>query len=225
MQRRPPRPQRRVARRAASGCRDVGPSPCLVEARDARSPSASPGMALRRSSWSGPPPHVKRAARDRTTSLHRGRRGLSSMQTMPTLDEQITEMRRWFDSPRFAGIKRLLHGARGRRAARHASATITRSRAMRPPPSTRGSASSSTTRKCITTFGPYSPGQAVAMKRAGIEGIYVGGWATSAKGSADEDPGPDLASYPLVARARRGGARSSARCSPPTGTSSTRAPA
>src|ERR1700694_1380337 len=35
------------------------------------------------------------------------------------------------------------------------------------------------------------------MKRAGVEGIYLGGWATSAKGSADEDPGPDLASYPL----------------------------
>jgi isocitrate lyase len=51
--------------------------------------------------------------------------------------------------------------------------------------------------RAITTFGPYSPGQAVAMKRAGIEGIYLGGWATSAKGSADEDPGPDLASYPL----------------------------
>jgi isocitrate lyase len=49
----------------------------------------------------------------------------------------------------------------------------------------------------ITTYGPYSPGQAVAMKRAGIEGIYLGGWATSAKGSLDEDPGPDLASYPL----------------------------
>jgi isocitrate lyase len=31
----------------------------------------------------------------------------------------------------------------------------------------------------------------------GIEGIYLGGWATSAKGSANEDPGPDLASYPL----------------------------
>ena len=49
----------------------------------------------------------------------------------------------------------------------------------------------------ITTFGPYSPGQAVAMKRVGIEGIYLGGWATSAKGSDTEDPGPDLASYPL----------------------------
>jgi isocitrate lyase len=52
-------------------------------------------------------------------------------------------------------------------------------------------------RKSITTFGPYSPGQAVAMKRIGIEGIYLGGWATSAKGSISEDPGPDLASYPL----------------------------
>jgi isocitrate lyase len=52
-------------------------------------------------------------------------------------------------------------------------------------------------RKQITTFGPYSPGQAVALKRMGIEGIYLGGWATSAKGSVTEDPGPDLASYPL----------------------------
>src|SRR6266705_4249508 len=31
----------------------------------------------------------------------------------------------------------------------------------------------------------------------GIEGIYLGGWATSARGSVTEDPGPDLASYPL----------------------------
>lgn len=52
-------------------------------------------------------------------------------------------------------------------------------------------------KKSITTFGPYSPGQAVSMKRMGIEAIYLGGWATSAKGSTTEDPGPDLASYPL----------------------------
>lgn len=51
--------------------------------------------------------------------------------------------------------------------------------------------------KSITTFGPYSPSQAVTMKRQGIEGIYLGGWATSAKGSVQEDPGADLASYPL----------------------------
>ena len=52
-------------------------------------------------------------------------------------------------------------------------------------------------KKSITTFGPYSPGQAVMMKRLGIQGIYLGGWATSAKGSVTEDPGADLASYPL----------------------------
>ncbi len=49
----------------------------------------------------------------------------------------------------------------------------------------------------ITSFGPYSPGQAIMMKRKGIKGIYLGGWATSAKGSITEDPGADLASYPL----------------------------
>lgn len=53
------------------------------------------------------------------------------------------------------------------------------------------------TGESITTFGPYSPGQAVAMKRKGIEAIYLGGWATSAKGSESEDPGADLAAYPL----------------------------
>ncbi|WP_308706284.1 isocitrate lyase family protein [Marinoscillum sp. MHG1-6] len=52
-------------------------------------------------------------------------------------------------------------------------------------------------KKSITTFGPYTPSQAVMMKKAGIEGIYLGGWATSAKGSINEDPGADLASYPL----------------------------
>ena len=51
--------------------------------------------------------------------------------------------------------------------------------------------------KCITTFGPYSPRQAVAMKRIGSEGIYLGGCVTSAKGGTSEDSGPDLASYPL----------------------------
>jgi len=51
-------------------------------------------------------------------------------------------------------------------------------------------------RKSITTFGPYSPGQAVAMKRMGIER------STSAAGrppprAERARPGPDLASYPL----------------------------
>ena len=59
------------------------------------------------------------------------------------------------------------------------------------------------------------------MKRMGIEAIYLGGWATSAKGS--EDPGPDLASYPLSQVPDEAAGRC-ARFSPPTRTSSSPAP-
>ena len=99
-------------------------------------------------------------------------------------------------SPRFAGIRRV-----------HSAREVAEQRGtIRPDYAVaRGAAEAFYARmrqlfdqgKCITTFGPYSPGQAVAMKRMGIEGIYLGGWATSAKGSAHEEPGPDLASYPL----------------------------
>ena len=86
--------------------------------------------------------------------------------------------------------------ARDRRAARHDPGRLHR----RPDGCRRvPCAASGAVRRGsqITTFGPYSPGQAVVMKRMGIEAIYLGGWATSAKGSPSEDPGPDLASYPL----------------------------
>ncbi len=111
-------------------------------------------------------------------------------------DKEVAELRQWFASPRFRGIKRV-HSARE---------VVEQRGSIRTDYSVaRGTAEGFYARlrqlfeqkKCITTFGPYSPGQAVAMKKMGIEGIYLGGWATSAKGSAHEDPGPDLASYPL----------------------------
>jgi isocitrate lyase len=111
-------------------------------------------------------------------------------------EQEVAATQRYLDSPRFAGIIRLYTARqvveqRGTIAvdytvAREAAAAFyERLRALFAE------------RESITTFGPYSPGQAVAMKRMGIEGIYLGGWATSAKGSTSEDPGPDLASYPL----------------------------
>ena len=113
-----------------------------------------------------------------------------------TFEQQVDEMRAWFESPRFAGIQRL-----------YSAREIVEQRGTIRPDFTvaREAAAAFWTRlrelfaegRSVTTFGPYSPGQAVAMKRAGIEAIYLGGWATSAKGSALEDPGPDLASYPL----------------------------
>src|SRR5208282_4692250 len=115
---------------------------------------------------------------------------------MRSFDKEIAATQQWFDSPRFAGIIRLYSA----RQVVEQRGTITSDYAV-----AREAAAAFhdrlrqlfAERKCITTFGPYSPGQAVAMKRMGIEGIYLGGWATSAKGGTSEDPGPDLASYPL----------------------------
>jgi isocitrate lyase len=115
---------------------------------------------------------------------------------MTSFDEQVAETRKWFESPRFAGITRL-YSARQVVEQRGTIAhdyTVAREAASGFHDRLR---QLFTERKSITTFGPYSPGQAVVIKRLGIEGIYLGGWATSARGSTTEDPGPDLASYPL----------------------------
>ncbi|MEO8510514.1 MAG: isocitrate lyase ICL2 [Chloroflexota bacterium] len=116
--------------------------------------------------------------------------------TATSLDDHVELTRRWMEGQRFAGITRLYSPRHvvEQRGTIEIAYPIARDAADRFYDRLQGLFSA---RRSITTFGPYSPGQAVAMKRAGIEAIYVGGWATSAKGSANEDPGPDLASYPL----------------------------
>jgi len=115
---------------------------------------------------------------------------------MTSFEQEVAETQRWFESPRFAGTTRLYTArqvveqrgtiAHDYTVAREAAAAFyDRLRQLFAE------------KKSITTFGPYSPGQAVVIRRLGIEGIYLGGWATSARGSTSEDPGPDLASYPL----------------------------
>jgi isocitrate lyase len=113
-----------------------------------------------------------------------------------TFHDEVAATQRYFDSPRFEGITRL-YSARQvveQRGTIPSDYIVAREAAEAFYPRLRELFAQ---RKSITTFGPYSPGQAVTMKRMGIEGIYLGGWATSAKGSISEDPGPDLASYPL----------------------------
>jgi isocitrate lyase len=115
---------------------------------------------------------------------------------MSSFDSEVAEAARWFSSPRFDGITRL-YSARQvveQRGTIQTDYTVARTAAEQFYGRLRELFAQ---RKQITTFGPYSPGQAVALKRMGIEAIYLGGWATSARGSVTEDPGPDLASYPL----------------------------
>ncbi|MBZ5648767.1 MAG: isocitrate lyase ICL2 [Acidobacteriia bacterium] len=115
---------------------------------------------------------------------------------MTMFDQQVAAAKVWFSSPRFAGIVRLYSPRQvaEQQGTISGDYTVARRAAegfyarLRELFEQRGQ---------ITTFGPYSPGQAVMMKRIGMEGIYLGGWATSARGSLSEDPGPDLASYPL----------------------------
>ena len=111
-------------------------------------------------------------------------------------ERDVADTQQYFDSPRFDGIIRLYTARQvvEQRGTIPTDYTVAREAAEAFYPRLRELFAQ---KKSITTFGPYSPGQAVVMKRMGIEGIYLGGWATSAKGSISEDPGPDLASYPL----------------------------
>jgi len=116
--------------------------------------------------------------------------------TGTNFEEEVAATQRYFDSPRFKGITRLYTARQvvEQRGTIGVDYTVARETSAAFHARLRELFGQ---HKSITTFGPYSPGQAVAMKRCGIEGIYLGGWATSAKGSVTEDPGPDLASYPL----------------------------
>jgi isocitrate lyase len=115
---------------------------------------------------------------------------------MGSLEAEIAETAQWFARKRFEGITRLYSPRQvvEQRGSIQPDYTVARVAAEQFYDRLRALYA---VRKQITTFGPYSSGQAVAVKRMGIEGIYLGGWATSAKGSVNEDPGPDLASYPL----------------------------
>src|ERR1700742_4868832 len=120
----------------------------------------------------------------------------SDAQPQTPFERPVADTQRYLDSPRFDGIIRL-YSARQvveQRGTIASDYIVAREAAEAFYPRLRELFAQ---KKSITTFGPYSPGQAVVMKRMGIEGIYLGGWATSAKGSISEDPGPDLASYPL----------------------------
>ncbi|MEN4401876.1 isocitrate lyase ICL2 [Mycolicibacterium senegalense] len=120
----------------------------------------------------------------------------ANAQINSSFDSDVEATQAYIDSPRFAGITRL-----------YSARQVAEQRGTIPSdyPVAREAATDFflylrdlfAQKQSITTFGPYSPGQAVVMKRMGIRGIYLGGWATSAKGSISEDPGPDLASYPL----------------------------
>lgn len=109
---------------------------------------------------------------------------------------ELRETEKWFRSPRFRHITRLhtpydVVALRGNAqedhtVAKQAAAKLydTLQRLFRE-------------KKQEITYGPFSPTGAVRAVMEGIRILYLGGWATSAKGSESEDPGADLANYAL----------------------------
>jgi len=98
---------------------------------------------------------------------------------MKVLEPQLRKLSDWMEDSRFNGIHRLHSAADvlAQRGTIQTDYTVARNAAEKFYPRLRELFAQ---RAQITTFGPYSPGQAVAMKRMGIEAIYLGGWATSA---------------------------------------------
>lgn len=114
----------------------------------------------------------------------------------PLFESEIKRTQEYFDSPRFKGKIRLYNARQvvEQRGTIQRDYTIAKQMSKEFYELLRDLFKKG---EQITSFGPYSPGQAIMMKRKGIKGIYLGGWATSAKGSISEDQGADLASYPL----------------------------
>src|ERR1017187_4904780 len=92
---------------------------------------------------------------------------------MSSFEDKVREVSEWFAGPRFTGIIRL-YSAR--------QVVEQRGTIAADYPVARAAAEGFYARlrelfqagKAITTFGPYSPGQAVTIKRFGIEGISYG---------------------------------------------------
>ena len=128
---------------------------------------------------------------------------------MTMFDQQVAAVNDWFASPRFDGIVRLYSA----RQVAEQQGTLPGDYAVARQAADEFYARLRELfqqRKQITTFGPYSPGQAVMMKRIGMEGIYLGGWATSAKGSHHRRSRPrpgQLSAQPGARRGRRSCAR------------------
>ena len=135
---------------------------------------------------------------------------------MPFFDHEVADLRRWFESPRFAGIKRL-HSAREvieQRGSIRADYVVARDAAEAFHARLRQLFAE---KKCTTTFGRSLLGQAAdeARRDRGDVPRRVG---DERRGGDTEDPGPDSASDPSGASPRRR-RPSSARCSMPSATS------
>ncbi|MFQ5949616.1 MAG: isocitrate lyase [Nitrospiria bacterium] len=110
--------------------------------------------------------------------------------------QELRETEQWFESERFRHITRLhtpyeVVALRGSTQEDH---TVAKQAAIKMYDYLQRLFKE---KKQEITYGPFSPTGAVRAVMEGIKILYLGGWATSARGSDSEDPGADLANYAL----------------------------
>ncbi len=104
-------------------------------------------------------------------------------------EKDVAATQRYFDSSRFAGIIRLYTARQV--VEQHGTIQSTTSWRAAGAFYEHVCANSLRSPQEHHDVGPYSPGQAVSMKRMGIEGdLHSGGWATSAKISIESGARP-----------------------------------
>lgn len=113
-------------------------------------------------------------------------------------EKRVIATQKWMDSERFQYVKRpyqakdvvKFQGCRSADLMRYASATQSEKfyeflRTLQKEG------------KCSHTFGALDPVQVTQMAEAGLTSIYISGWQSSSTASTSNEPGPDLADYPM----------------------------
>jgi isocitrate lyase len=110
--------------------------------------------------------------------------------------KELRETETWFQSPRFRGITRLHtpYEVVALRGSAREDYTVAKQGAVKMHDYLQRLFRE---KKLEITYGPFSPTGAVRAVMEGVKVLYLGGWATSARGSDSEDPGADLANYAL----------------------------
>ena len=128
---------------------------------------------------------------------------------MSTFDDHLDAAEEWFASGRFEGLVRLYSP----RQVAEQQGTV-----ANDYPIARGASEAFyarlrelfSQRKSMTTFGPYSPGQAVAMKRLGLEGHlsrWLGDFGQGLEGRRSRGRSGELSAGRCPRRGRAAGSR------------------
>ncbi|KAI8060702.1 isocitrate lyase [Gongronella butleri] len=116
-------------------------------------------------------------------------------QELAQFQKEVDQVKQWWNSPRFRNVKRV-YTAEQVVSKRGTLPTDYRSDAQAKK-LWQLIEKNKVNKETSHTFGALDPVQVTQMASAGIETVYVSGWQSSSTASTSNEPGPDLADYPM----------------------------